>query len=260
VDRLARDGVGLCFEDVGKGAPPIVLVHDLAGDHTCFAPQIEHFRRDHRVVAVDLRGHGQSDQPEQGYTVSGFADDVAWLCYELGVYKPVVVGHGLGGVIAVDLAARYPDLSAGIVALDSVVLPLPEVRDRLLSLVGQLRGPGYPTALQQLVEGHLLPTDGPWLRDHILELAAAAPAHVVISACEEALAWDGATALASSLVPLLYVEAAAPLADLARLREACPRLLVGKTVGAGHFHQLVVPEQVNAMLDRFLAVRLVPPG
>lgn len=119
--QLLRDGVALAFEDVGKGAPPIVLVHDFGADRASFVPQIVHFRLRHRVVAVDLRGHGQSAGVQRGCTVAGFADDVAWLCYELGVYQPVVVGHGLGGLIGLELAARYPDLPAAIVVVGGAI-------------------------------------------------------------------------------------------------------------------------------------------
>ena len=55
-------------------------------------------------------------------------------------------------------------------------------------------------------------------------------------------------------VPFLYLAAAAPLADFAKLRQLCPHVVIGQTVGAGHFHQLEVPDQVNAMIERFLQV------
>jgi pimeloyl-ACP methyl ester carboxylesterase len=115
--QLRRQGVALAYEEAGSGAPPLVLVHDLAADHTCFASQFAHFGARHRVVAVDLRGHGQSDRPDQACTVALLADDLAWLCYELGLFRPVLLGHGLGGLVALDLAARYPDLPAAIVAV-----------------------------------------------------------------------------------------------------------------------------------------------
>ena len=50
MERLTRDGVVLAFEDVGKGAPPIVLIHDLACDHTALQPQLEHLRGRHNDV------------------------------------------------------------------------------------------------------------------------------------------------------------------------------------------------------------------
>ena len=64
MSRLRRDGVALFYEEAGVGELPMLLVHGLACDHTHLTPQLEHFSDDHRVVAVDLRGHGQSDAPQ----------------------------------------------------------------------------------------------------------------------------------------------------------------------------------------------------
>lgn len=117
--QLTRDGVNLSFLDVGKGGPPLVLVHGLAFDHSLFHRQIELFSSSRRVIAVDLRGHGASDRTASGYSVSDFTDDVAWLCYELGVFSPVFLGHGFGGAVCLELSARYPDLPAAVVTLSS---------------------------------------------------------------------------------------------------------------------------------------------
>src|SRR5215210_7952534 len=87
-------------------------------------PPFEYFRRKHRVVAVDLRGHGQSDKPHQSYTMAAFTDDLAWMCDQLGIEKPVVIVHSMGGIVAFDLACRYPTLPSAIVMLyAAVVLP-----------------------------------------------------------------------------------------------------------------------------------------
>src|SRR5262245_31574317 len=112
MQQLRRNGVRLAYEERGRGAPPMVFVHGIACDHSHFTPQFDHFGRNHRVVAVDLRGHGQSDKPEGDYSLTLYTEDLAWLCEALGLYRPVIVGHSLGGVIALDLAARYPELPA----------------------------------------------------------------------------------------------------------------------------------------------------
>ncbi|HET7035992.1 MAG TPA: alpha/beta hydrolase, partial [Thermomicrobiaceae bacterium] len=135
METLRRDGVTLAYEDRGQGDPTIVLVHGWACDHSYVAPQAEHFRRTHRVVAVDLRGHGESDKPEQDYTMAQFADDLVWLCGQLSVVKPVVIGHSMGGVIAFELAARHPDLPAAVVALDSPIIPPQELREAIAQVV-----------------------------------------------------------------------------------------------------------------------------
>lgn len=107
--KLERDGVALAYDDAGSGTPPLLLVHGYACDRSAMERQSACFTTRHRVVNVDLRGHGESDKPDGVYSIPSFADDLAWLCRELGLYRPVVVGHSLGGMIALDLAARYPD-------------------------------------------------------------------------------------------------------------------------------------------------------
>jgi|DewCreStandDraft_2_1066082.scaffolds.fasta_scaffold00195_78 pimeloyl-ACP methyl ester carboxylesterase len=252
-----RDGVRLCYDEDGTGDPPVLLVHGWCCDHTYFAPQFEHFRREHRTVAVDLRGHGQSDKPEQDYTIAGFADDLAWLCRELGLSKPVVIGHSMGGVIAVELARRHADLPAAVVALDAPLAPPPGRRERSLRLIEALRGPHYREAQREFVAQVLfLSTDDAQRKARIVDAMSSAPQHVMAGAYAARYAWDGETALKACRVPLLSIAAAVPLTDPARLRELCPHAVTGQTVGAGHFLQLEVPEQVNAMIDRFLRIAL----
>ncbi len=123
--QVRRDGAALFYEEAGDGELPLIFVHGWCCDHTYFAPQFEHFRRKHRVLAVDLGGHGQSDKLHQHYTMEGFADDIAWMCEQLRIEKPVVIGHSMGGIVAFDLACRYPTLPSAFVMLDArVVSPM----------------------------------------------------------------------------------------------------------------------------------------
>jgi len=119
--KLNRDGVALFYDEAGSGDPPMLFIHGGIADHTHFAPQFEHFQHDHRTIVVDLRGHGRSDKPHQDYTISGFADDLVWLCRELGLSQSLVVGHSMGGLVALELATHFEDLTAAIVILDSPV-------------------------------------------------------------------------------------------------------------------------------------------
>ena len=81
-----------------------------------------------------------------------------------------------------------------------------------------------------------------------------APAAVIQGCFDGIMAADMEGAARKCKVPFLYLAAAAPLADLTKLRQLCPQVVIGQTVGAGHFHQLEVPDQVNAMIERFLQV------
>ena len=257
---MRRAEVDLFYEEAGGDGVPVLLVHGWCCDHAYLEPQFEHFaNRGHRVVAVDLRGHGRSDKPRESYTMRLFADDLAWLCEQIGLAKPVVVGHSMGGIVAFDLAARYPDLPAGVVMLDAAVVLPSETRAAIPGFLEKLRSPGYREALRDYVENSLfIPTDDRERKRRILKGMSSAPQHVAVSAFEGLRDYDPAEATGGLMVPAVYIAAdeARPRSDMTRFHELAPRVLNGKTVGSGHFCQLEVPEQVNAMIDRFLAVAL----
>jgi pimeloyl-ACP methyl ester carboxylesterase len=253
-----RDGVTLAYTQSGSGKPPLVFLHGWAGDHTTFTPQIDHFSQTHRTIAVDLRGHGQSDKPEQSYTVAGFADDIAWLCSHLGVTKPVIVGHSMGSNIALELAARYPELPAAIILLETVVFPLPGLKENvLLPVEATLHGPAYREGIRQAIEGLFLPTDDQACKARLMECAATTPQHVALSTFQNHLInYDASEFAAACRVPVAYIAATNPMADLVRFRSLCPQLVTSQVMQAGHFAPLVEPDQINAMIERFLAIKV----
>jgi pimeloyl-ACP methyl ester carboxylesterase len=102
---IVRNGIKLVFEDRSAGKPAFVFVHGTSCNRSFFAPQAEHFARRHRVVSVDLRGHGESDKPPGPYPIAAYADDIAYIIEQVGLSKVVAVGHSMGGVIVLQLAA-----------------------------------------------------------------------------------------------------------------------------------------------------------
>lgn len=256
MSALVRDGVRLAYDERGaKNAPAIVFVHGWTCDRSHFAPQAERFSAEYRCISVDLRGHGASDAPAQEYTIEGFADDVAWMCDELGVARAAFAGHSMGGTIVLALSKARPGLVRALALLDPAILFPPEVQTLASQLAGAFAAEGGMETVRQFEEQRFFTasSDG-GLKKRIVDAACRTPQHVVASAFRDVATWDATPALAALQAPLLYVGAEPQIADLARLRELAPQVMVGNTVGSGHFHQLEVPEQVNAMLARFLTI------
>ena len=103
----------------GGDRPPVLLVHGLASNcRTWEAVGDRLSQLGHRVAAVDLRGHGLSDKPDDGYDFATMGDDLLAALDTLGFDRPVVAGQSTGGNIALDLAHRAPDRVAAVVGVD----------------------------------------------------------------------------------------------------------------------------------------------
>jgi pimeloyl-ACP methyl ester carboxylesterase len=101
-----------------RHAPPIVLIHCFTCAIDWWDGVIPLLERDHRVIAVDLRGFGGSEKPSSGYSMEEQSDLVAEAMRRLGVRDATVVGHSLGGTVGTALTERHPDLGARLVIVD----------------------------------------------------------------------------------------------------------------------------------------------
>lgn len=250
MDFLTRDGVALAYEDTKTDLPPLLLVHGCGCDHRSLTPQLEFFCQSHRVVSVDLRGHGESDAPQQEYTMAGFADDLVWLCDQLSLEKPMVVGHSMGGNVILELAASFPEVPSSLVMIDSVMLPPQAMLDSLRSqFAGVLQGPDYLTAYRHALSEMCLPSDR---ESSQLISSLQVSQHVLASALpNHTTNYDAAAAAGSCRIPVAYIFSIMPLLDLPRFQSLTPQLAIARTLGSGHFSPIEVPDQINAMIDRF---------
>ncbi|MBY8884447.1 alpha/beta hydrolase [Streptomyces sp. PTM05] len=249
-------GVRIAYERDGRGDPALVLVHGWCCDRSYFAPQHAHFTGERAVVSLDLRGHGDSDRPDPGdpgcYTVAAFADDVRAVIRHAGLRRPVVVGHSLGGLVALACAA-FPDEVGAAVLVDPAPLAKEAAKARFARSVAEVAADHDGSWRRGFAARRMLATDTA-RREETIAGAAVVPAAVAAEGMRAMAEFDGAGALARAAVPLLAITADEPEPAL---REH-PGVALGRTVGAGHFVQLEVPDQVDAMLERFL--RVVLPG
>lgn len=117
-------GKKIFYETRGTGTTTLLLIHGWACDHTFFEPQLAALSKTHRVIAIDLPGHGQSDLPSE-FTVAEFAQAVEAVRNVTKSVKPVLIGHSLGAVIAREHARQFPNQAKALVFLDGAIYQLP---------------------------------------------------------------------------------------------------------------------------------------
>jgi pimeloyl-ACP methyl ester carboxylesterase len=232
----------LAYEAVGTGDPAVMFIHGA------------HLSGRRHVVALDLRGHGESTIPTEVH-IEDFAADVIAVADEVDLQSVVLCGHSMAGVVALKAAAARPELVRGVIMLDSPVLfPEPLRQLGLANLVPALATDHWLAAMRGYFSSRILdPQDPPGLAARVMAAVGRTRPEFARTLFTSLFASDYADDLKDAPCPLLYVHAKAPT-DLQRLLELRPDAMVGQVVGSGHYLMLSVPAQVNAMLDRFLDV------
>ncbi|USQ76310.1 alpha/beta fold hydrolase [Ornithinimicrobium cryptoxanthini] len=260
------------------GTRDLVLVHGWCCDRTALAPLRERFEQAHRVLSLDLRGHGQSretyddgsagvgsrrgdqDEPATGTVatrIEEFADDVLAVSREAGLHSPVVIGHSLGALVALATLDRA-DAAGAAVPVGAVLLdPAPLAHGRGKAFWADQVEPVSRDHSGELRRGFarslVLPTD---TADYtqVVEVMASVHPRVAAGGAQAMAQFDGAAVLGRLSAPILVIQAATAERDLDRLVPDRALLTLGRTVGAGHFHQFEVPDQLEPMIERWLSV------
>ncbi|MBO1330357.1 alpha/beta fold hydrolase [Streptomyces sp. VRA16 Mangrove soil] len=215
-------GLRLSYEVTGPvDAPPLVLLHALGESAGDWAPVVPAFARDHRVHALDLRGHGRSAWPGT-YSLELMRADVAGFLDALGLDRIRLVGHSMGGVVAQLFAAAQPERVTRLV-LEDAPLPRPRTPPPLVRPEGEL---SFDWEMVVAVRRQLDSPPAAWLDGlgritaDTLVIGGGPPSHV-------------------------------PQDGVAELAERIPggRLL---TIPAGHLIHQAEPEAFAAAVSRFL--------
>jgi len=136
-------GLDIAYIEIAGSGPPLLLIHGFTDTSRSFSLLAPHLAG-RRLIMPDLRGHGAS-QAGESYRAADFAEDLAGLIRRLRLDRPVVVGHSLGAMVSVALAARHADLIGGLVVLAGTLKPDFEPDHPLVAGVAALSDPISPT-------------------------------------------------------------------------------------------------------------------
>jgi pimeloyl-ACP methyl ester carboxylesterase len=116
----AADDVRIEFDVRGQGETALVFIHGWCSDRHSWEHQLEALAGDYRVVVLDLAGHGRSGRDRKTWTVAGFAADVEAVVQKLDLKRVILVGHSMGGPIALATARRPPGVVVGVIGVDTL--------------------------------------------------------------------------------------------------------------------------------------------
>jgi 3-oxoadipate enol-lactonase len=106
--KVRANNIAMNYDQQGAGAP-LILIPYLAADHACYAFQVADYAKHFTCISIDLRGTGESDDPQSDYSTEALADDVAGVMQALGIAKAHITGLSLGANVGMWLAVKYPD-------------------------------------------------------------------------------------------------------------------------------------------------------
>jgi len=256
--RLAdsADGVPIAYEVQGSGEPTLVFIHGWSGDGRYWRGQVPHYSQRHRVVTVDLAGHGHSGLGRDAYTLPAFGEDVKAVLEDLDVAQAILVGHSMGGPVSVEAARLAPERVIGIIGVDTFHDMAAEIsqeqRDELLEPLQD----DFASAARQFVASMFIDSTDAKLREWIMHDMAAAPPEVAISAMQDMLSRhaDGeATRHFEELtIPVVAINADLWPTDVDANRQLLPEFEAVIMEEADHFLHMAKPEAFNRELERVI--------
>jgi 3-oxoadipate enol-lactonase len=250
-------GVRLHYEEAGEGTP-LVLLHGIGASRRDWEFNIPAFARAYRVITPDLRGFGLSEK-SGNYGVATFANDIWLLLERLGVDRFDLIGHSMGGAVALQMAVDRPQRVTRLVAADT--LPSFETNTfgkRILFAYRYLMmGVFGPQRLAGAVAAKLFPRpEQQTLRERATAGGLANDRNVYLETLDHLLGWNVLKELHRLVMPVLVLAAEHdyfPVADAEAFVEALPQGQLKVFAGMHHAVPLEAPEEFNTAVLSFLA-------
>ncbi|MHB8109264.1 MAG: alpha/beta fold hydrolase [Syntrophorhabdaceae bacterium] len=238
----------MTIETYGSGIP-IVFIHGAGGSMLSWVFQRTYFEKTHRVVLVDLPGHGKSEEFSVN-SIGAYADSMRAALRETNIDGAFLTGHSMGGAIALDLALRYPDLVKGLILIGTGarLKVYPEILNGIISdkektsrmIVDTAFSETIPESLKARVLTEYLKNDSMTVFNDF-------------TACDGFNVMDRLTGImAPTLVVCGQEDRFTPVKYSYYLSEKIPGAELKIIDGAGHMVMIEKPDQTNRAIETFM--------
>ena len=257
----ARDGVPIHYSVQGKGEPALVFIHCGSCDRNVWENQVPVFSKKHKVVTIDLPGHGESGQGRKNWSIESYADDVNTVITKLKLKRMILIGSSMGGPIALEANRRSPDRVVGIVPVDTLHNVETKLDPKVMeNVMAQLRA-NYKVAMTGFMNQLLFsPSTPAAVKSRMISAATASPPELAIAILEGILKYDSAPALREVKVPIRAINSDMTPTNLEVNRKYAPQFDAVIIKGSGHYPMLEHPARFNELLAEFIRKLQTPGG
>lgn len=243
----SADGVSIHYVVEGSG-PAVVLVHCLAGNLHYWDVAAADLARDHRVVRLDLAGHGGSGTDRKNWSVDGFVADIRAVVNAAAVDKFTLVGHSISGTIALETARQLGDRVTGVVPIDSLLdvdehMPAEERAEMFAKMRADLHD-----VVDELLRGLMPKKADPKVVSRVMADAMAMAPDMQASILESIFAYPADVALDHLAIPLVAIDADLRPVALDRNRAHAPQFDARVIKDTGHWLMLDKPAEFASTL------------
>ena len=249
----SADGVSIAYQVVGSGKPALVFVHGWSCDKSYCDGQVPHFAQQHKVVTIDLAGHGESGLERNTWTMAAFGEDVVAVVKELALDQVVLIGHSMGGAVIAEAARRMPERVIGLVGADTFWnVERMGAQEQINEFLSRLRANFVETTREFVSSTMFTPTSDPVLVERIIADMSASPLEVGLGAAEGMSKQDLARAFDEVQAPIRCISAAKSPINVEAAQRHASSFEVVFMPEVGHFVMIEAPETFNRLLAEFV--------
>lgn len=260
---IAPDGVHVQYHVYGSGEPALVLIHGWSCDSNYWREQVPVLKSKYTVVTVDLAGHGGTDANRTDWSIARFGQDVATALAAAPSQRLILVGHSMGGPVAIEAARLLKNRTLGIIGVDtfkSIGAP-PPTRQQVDALIKPFEA-DFIGHTRTLVGEHFFNKGAdPGLARKIAYDMSLSQPRVGIPAMRAILQYEYAAPLKDLSIPIVAINSdLGEPTNVARIRTQLPKFREVTLAGTGHFLMMDDPARFNAALETEIQAMLAATG
>jgi pimeloyl-ACP methyl ester carboxylesterase len=250
---IAPDGVHVQYRVYGKGEPALVFIHCWSCDSNYWREQLQQFKQKYTLVTVDLAGHGGTDGNRTDWTIARFGQDVATALAAVPSQQVILVGHSMGGNVAIEAARLLKGRVVGIIGVDSfksIGAPLP-TKAQVDAILKPFETDFIGTTRSMVTEHFFAAHADAQLKQKIAYDMSLSPPRVALPSLRAIIEYDFAEPLKDVNVPIVAINSdlGEPVNEV-RIRKFLPKYRQVTLAGDGNFLMMEDPARFNPALEQ----------